>query len=304
MSLLNLTTETMVVQSERWLDPKRLRKALTALPLLLPLVPVLQQVHDDLLSKQRLSSALDKELAALQAEEARRDGRHDRKVRGSFTYLSALAEMTDDADTTAALLDLRDRLVPIGPTAITRSYVDEAGDAKRLPARLDDASKKLLGKLQTPDGALQVHVDAWIEEAQALGALEERREHLEKQLKTGGGSATAADVVTARNAWIRVVRAMESNLALEPKADAETIEKILGPLRRAEAKADRRKGAPKGNGGVEGTDDTLDGETPDEPPAKTVAKGTAKADAKKADTKEKPATNDATPAVGAEAADA
>ena len=277
MSLLNLTTETMVVQSERWLDPKRLRKSLTALPLIVPLMPVLQKVHDDLLTTQKVTTTTEKDLAAVSAEEARRDARHDRKVRGSYNYLGALAELTDDPEAAGALLDLRDRLVPLGPTAITRSYVDEAGDAKRLPARLDDASRKLLGKLQTPDGPLQVHVDAWVEEAQQLGVLEERREHLEKDLKGGAGGPTAADVLAARHAWIRAVRALESNLALEPKADAELVEKILGPLRRAEAKADRRKGASKG-GPVDGSEDTLDLEPEGDATEKVEGQAGAKAE--------------------------
>ncbi len=165
MSLLNLTTETMVTLSARWLDPEKLRKPLTALPLILPLLPVLQQAHDDLIAKQRTTSAADKEIAAIQAEQAERDVRHDRKMRGSYNFLGALAELTDDAEAARALLDLRDRLMPIGVQAITRSYVDEAGDAERLPARLDDASKQLLGEVQTPDGPLQVHVDAWLDEA-------------------------------------------------------------------------------------------------------------------------------------------
>jgi len=257
MSLLNLTTETMVTLSARWLDPKRLRNSLTALPLIVPLLPVLQQVHDDLISKQRTTSAAEKELADLQAEETRRDARHDRKVRGVHGFLSGLADLTDDPEAARALLDLRDRLLPIGIQAVTRSYVDEAGDAERLPARLDAAAKALLAKLQTPDGPLQVHVDAWIEEAKQLGVLEERREHLAEQIAGGAGGPTGAEVASARHAWIRVVRAIESNLALDSKADPATVEKILGPLQRAEAKADRRRGASK-DGGADDAADTVD----------------------------------------------
>lgn len=63
MSLLSLTTETMVTLSERWVDPDKDRKHLTALPLLAPLVPVLQQAHEGLLSKQRTGSAITAEIA-------------------------------------------------------------------------------------------------------------------------------------------------------------------------------------------------------------------------------------------------
>lgn len=290
MSLVNLTTETMVVQSERLLDPKRLKKTLTSLPLIQMLVPVLQQAHDDLHAKQRKVPAAAKELKKLREEELTRDTRHDRKLRGAYNYLTGLADMTDDPETAAAVLDLRDRLVPKGLSATGRSYVDEAGDAKMLPSRLDAASKKLLGKLQTPDGALQEHVDAWIEEAQQLGALEERREQLEKELKDGSGGPTAAEVVAARNAWIRAVRAIETNLALVPDITDETIDTILGPLRRAEVKADRRRAASKSEK-ASAPDDTVDGETdaaePTDAPAEPAnAPDTAtSADAPDAETK-------------------
>jgi len=258
MSYVNLTTETMVTLSERWLDPKRQRKLLTSLPLLVPLIPILQAAHRGLIGKQRVTSTIEKEIAAIQAKQLKADTRHDRKIRGSHGFLSDLAELADDPEMATSLLDLRDRLLPTGVQAVTRSYVDEAGDAKRLPARLDDASNKLLSELQTPDGPLRVHVDAWLDEAHKLGELQERREHLEQQLTAGAGGPTAADALKARTTWIRAVRALESNLALEPKADAETVEKILGPLQRAEAKADRRrvaasKGKAEGGGSADGT---------------------------------------------------
>lgn len=307
MSLVNLTTETMVVQSERLLDPKKVKKTLTSLPLIQMLVPVLQKAHDDLHSKQRKVPAAAKELKKLREEELTRDGRHDRKLRGTYSYLTGLSDLTDDPEIAAEVLDLRDRLVPKGLSATTRSYVDEAGDAKMLPSRLDAASKKLLGKLQTPDGALQVHVDAWVEEAQQLGVLEERREQLEKDLKGGGGGPTAAEVVAARHAWIRAVRAIETNLALVPDITDETIDTILGPLRRAEMKADRRKGATKGKstGALETTEDD---EAPPPEPSDTEENAAeevdAAADTEKPITKpekpitkpEKPATKPAKPA--------
>src|SRR5262245_23424425 len=136
MSLANLTTETMVILSERLVDPKKYRKQLTALPLVAPLVPVLQQVHEDLVAKQKMGSAIAAEIATLQKQQGERDSRHDRKIRGTHAVLTGFAELADDPEEARLLLDLRDRLLPIGLKAMTRSYVDEAGDAARLPARL------------------------------------------------------------------------------------------------------------------------------------------------------------------------
>lgn len=242
MALLNLTTETMVMVADQWLDAKKQRKLLTSLPLVAPLVPILEKARDDLMAKQQTGSSISAQIGVIQKEQATRDKRHDRKLRGTHGLLTALADLADDEESVQGLLDLRDRLIPIGPRATQRSYLDQAGDAKLLPSRLDAASTKLLGKVPTPDGALQVHVDAWLEEAHTLGVLEEKREVLAQQVAEGEQGPSRAETLEARHAWIRAVRALEANLALDQKATEDQVEAILRPLRRAEAKADRRKG--------------------------------------------------------------
>ncbi len=105
-----------------------------------------------------------------------RDTRHDRKIRGNLWVLNGFAELADDPQQVQAILDVRDRLLPIGGKATTRSYTDEAGDAQRLPSRLDEAAKTLLHTLPTPDGPLEIQVEAWTDEAKEIGLLEEKRE--------------------------------------------------------------------------------------------------------------------------------
>lgn len=251
MALPNLTTETMVALSDRWLDPKKQRDHFTALPLLTPLLSLVEAAHGDLVAKQKRGLAVDEAIAAIQREEARRDARHDRKIRGAFAVLSGFADLTDDPDKALALLDLRDRLLPIGLKATIRSYIDEAGDAKRLPSRLDEASKALLHKMPTPDGPLHFHVDAWTAEAAQIGILEERRDSFLQDDLSGGGGPTAGEMTRARNEWIRVARAVESNLALEHGATPEVVESLLGPLRRAEARADQRRSGAMDDGAEE-----------------------------------------------------
>jgi hypothetical protein len=62
------------------------------------------------------------------------DDLHDRKVRGIFGVLTALAELADDAEKAAGYLDLRGQLFPSDLKAIQRSYLDESGEAP-FPAR-------------------------------------------------------------------------------------------------------------------------------------------------------------------------
>ncbi|MGK4000184.1 hypothetical protein [Sorangium sp. So ce1024] len=240
MGYRNLTPQAMVNISGPWLDPEQDRKVFTSLPLLAPLLPAVEEAHGRILTTQRLGSSLQQQLKALMERALALDATHDRKLRGAYNYLGALAEMTDDPAFAAALLDLRDRLAPAGLRAISRSYGDQAGDAKLLRSRLDDASEKLLKKLKTPEGPLAQVVDAWVAAALEIEKVEAQREQLTQSSPSNTDGATPREVLNARNAWIRVVRAIETNLALEKTATGEITERLLGRLRREAARADRR----------------------------------------------------------------
>ncbi|WP_437777175.1 hypothetical protein [Sorangium sp. So ce1097] len=248
MGYRNLTPQAMVNISGPWLDPEQDRKVFTSLPLLAPLLPAVDEAHGRILTTQRLGSSLQQQLKALMERALALDATHDRKLRGAYNYLGALGEMTDDPAFAAALLDLRDRLAPAGLRAISRSYGDQAGDAKLLRSRLHDASEKLLKKLKTPEGPLAQVVDAWVAAALEIEKVEAQREQLTLNAPSNIDGATPREVLNARNAWIRVVRAVETNLALEKAATGEITERLLGRLRREAARADRRgrKGGAEG----------------------------------------------------------
>jgi hypothetical protein len=270
MGYRGLTPQTMVNVSGPWLDPEQVRPVFTALPLLAALLPILEEAHEGLLSTQRRGSTLQQQIKALVDKGVELDALHDRKMRGAYNYLGALDDMTDDPAFAASVRNLRDRLVPAGLKATIRSYTDQAGDAKMLPSRLDEASTRVLKKLKTPEGPLSDVVDAWIATALELEKVDAQRIELEKLVKAGAGGITARDVVNARNAWIRAVRAVETNLELEKGATDEIVERILGRLRREETKAERR--ARKGGAGSDaaGADDETEDETEDDSGAETL----------------------------------
>ncbi|WP_437951329.1 hypothetical protein WME98_11130 [Sorangium sp. So ce296] len=248
MGYRNLSPQAMVNISGPWLDPEQDRKVFTSLPLLAPLLPAVDEAHGRILTTQRLGTSLQQQAKALMEKALALDATHDRKLRGAYNYLGALAEMTDDPEFAAALLDLRDRLAPAGLKAVARSYGDQAGDAKLLPSRLNEASEKLLKKLKTPEGPLSQVVDAWVAAALEIEKVEAQREQLALNTPANIDGATPREVLNARNAWIRVVRAIETNLALEKAATGEITERLLGRLRRESARADRRgrKGGAEG----------------------------------------------------------
>jgi hypothetical protein len=262
MALRNLSTETMLALSSAWTDPQRDRPALEA-SVAAALLPSLDAAHAGLAATARpaVVAESERELAELQAEEAQVDRVHDRKVRGTYYILTALAEYADDPDVAETRLALRDALLPAGLAATQRSYLEEAGDVEALAQRLDDGQREELGRFSAGDGrTVADEVDAWISSARKLGELEGKRAELVAK-RSANAPARASSVAGARNQWIRVVDTVARAITLGDDVAPRLDEAFLTPLRLAETKANRKArgagasgeaGEPAGGGAGEG----------------------------------------------------
>jgi hypothetical protein len=97
--------------------------------------------------------------------------------------------------------------MPFGLMEVRRPYLDQMGDAQRMPSRLDDASRALLAAVATPEGPLQSHVDQWVEAALEIGRLDERRAQLVTQRSTGQ-EASPGEAYAVKLSWMRVTRSV------------------------------------------------------------------------------------------------
>ena len=202
------------------------------------MLPSLDKAHNGLLDTQLAVGQVETELSLLQKAQAKLDVRHDRYVRGPYNVLTGLADLAESEAEAASYLNLRDTLTPHGLEVVRWSYTDEAGEADLVDSRLTKDDKALLAQIATPKGTLLDAHKARVKAGRDLGDLEKRRAFLEAQAST---AATPADVIRARNLWIRTVNAFVAILALEENLSDEDREKILGPLERAEQKADRKR---------------------------------------------------------------
>lgn len=235
MSKRNLTTQIMLSISERWLDPERERPVLERYPLTAPILSHLGKAHTSLVSFQRASTETQEAVAAVQREQAAVDAEHDRKIRGVFGVLTGLAELAASEERARHYLDLRDRLLPEGLRAVQRSYMGQAGEIPLLKGRLDEKTRRALSEIQTPEGPLTVHVDAWMSAASKLSDLEGKR----MDIVEASGDTRKADVQRARNEWIRVVNGLRANLLLDG-ATPEDTHRVFRYLDHEEGRADRR----------------------------------------------------------------
>ncbi len=246
----------MTTISARWLDPEQDRPVLEALPLISAFIPVIEASHEGLITKQVLLASLNSELSLVQEQLRTADANHDRYKRGVYYILTGLAEVAEDQDSAPDLTDLRDRLLPLGLGEVRRSYVDEIGDANRLRGRLDDDARAFMASLSISDDTIETYVERWLEAADEMRQLNEQRIAVELR-RSGGesGMTTQAEAHEAKLQWIRMVRALEANLALEPALSDELRTRILGPIKLAEADADRRV-ARRNDGISDGESDT------------------------------------------------
>jgi hypothetical protein len=181
MALKNLTENEMVEVSSAWLDPQRGGAALDAYPLLAALRPAVQRAHEGLLAGdgERGDAARDKERSGLYERGVALDQRHDRKGRGAFNLLGALADLSDDPAEAGSLLALQRALFPDGNLAVlAASWKGEAGNARRVRQQVlgDKATGAALKAI--PTAGRRTLLDAvrdFVGAGEALGGVEDQR---------------------------------------------------------------------------------------------------------------------------------
>lgn len=271
--MLNLFADEMIGVSDTMLDPAGKAHV------------IILKYEDDLKAPwKRLSTAHASLVAAAQplapervkliiAAQGKIDFRHDAIIRGVWALFDALVELLPDE--AAALIALRDWLIPDGLSSQNKSYGGEAGQAKLLGERLTAEIRQKTDAIVVGHGgntrSLTSYLEEWISLGQQLGAYENERGTLEN---TPG---EAGPLHNARLAWVRAVNALISN-AEAASVTEEDWALLFGPLQSAERKADDRAREAKAKAAAEAKKATEE-KTPAE--AKKLAEEKPAADATK-----------------------
>ncbi len=233
MALKRLTAQEMVQLSAPWVtasDPAG--GALEQVPALAALLPQIRAAHSALFAIQVQPN--DPKIKSLSDAEATLDARHDALARGIYATLTALSQIGNSSE---ELLRIRDLLLPDGLAHTQLTYRGEAGHAALVGSRLDDALRARMKGIVLHDKNLLELVEAWLAAARELGALEEQRARL-----NAPAAASAAQVSSARMAWVRVVNALLANAELAG-LDGDSDRLLFAALRAAERTADGRRTA-------------------------------------------------------------
>lgn len=237
MALRDLSTPVMVSLTSTWVDHSHGdHAALCAQPQSAGLVSSVEASHNGLLAIQvSTTESASARLIEVKAEQTAVSQRHDRMIHGVWWYLSAVAALTPSAEKAAELTALRDRLLPDGLSLKNTSYRDKIGAASLAHARLTREDRALLASLRTPVGTLDDAVTGWFAEAARLGELEHERATIEPQ-----GTAPA-DVLKARNNWVRTIAAVRAALFLVdelPLALAQLLQRVEDAEHKAAPRAE------------------------------------------------------------------
>ncbi len=238
-NLKSLSNQAMVGASAGWVAPGTARAALGSIPEVAGCLGRMDAAHAGLLQCQvsEGTSPLDERLKAMYERAVALDATHDLLARGIDAALQGNVLLLSSASQpTNALEALRKRLFPEGMKMVNRTYLEEAGEVEMARERLTTDDRTLLSRIPTLNGHLEEMVDRWLAAGSELGALERERIRA-AETEAEDQEVTRADVVAARNQWIRVVRAILAGLDLAEGLDEATRSLILQPLQDAAEKA-------------------------------------------------------------------
>ena len=242
MALNHVYAEEMLQLTGTWIKPSSpAHAAIMAIPLLAALMPRVRVAHDVLAAA--VQPAPDARLRKLIEEQTAKDLRHDTIIGAVIEYLTASANLLG-GEAGAALIALRDTLVPDGMAATQKTYRAESGQAAQLAERLTDELRETLAAIKVGSTGVSflTFIEEWLALGSSLGAGEDERALLLAAPRT----KQAQQILSARQAWARVVNAMFINAGLaEDELDEETHTLIFGPILLAEKVADRRARAGK-----------------------------------------------------------
>jgi len=241
MALRDLTTEEMLEATRGWVTPgDPVHDALSAMPQTHAVLELFEQAHSELERTQPKGEQVAERIAQLTIEMTRLDSRHDRKMRAVGQLLLAAADADDDAGRAKRWRGLYASIFPEGMAILTQPYAQEAGRAEQLEQELTDDSRQWLGELLIGGVSALAILEEGIAAAKELGHTQRARAELVQGGE--GGEDDASLVLDARGQWLQSVRTLLSVVHLA-EVDDELVERMAGPLQRAEVKATSRRRA-------------------------------------------------------------
>ena len=243
MNFNALSSQTMLVHSNAWLDTPEVHDALASHPLSAAVLEQIRMVHDSLAVRQNTRVRVEARVAQLTEVAENEDRRHDRKVRAIYHMLQCLIEGVDDEALARTFQDWQARLLPDGLSLVRRSYLDEVGAVIELQKRITPAMLADMAKIQVGPLTLAALYRELVAAGEALGHAVRERAELQASVGRAGSLSSDIDSRGARIRWIRTASMLLDVLELI-SAPVALREKIRAPLLRSIQEATRARTNP------------------------------------------------------------
>lgn len=194
MSLMKITLPSMIAIVDNWRTTAR---GDFDRPFLTAILPVVDAWAEDAAGVDDLQ-ANQTEAKALRARARALDVEHDQLLGDIYAYLTGLSGLHPDG---AAVLAVRDALMPDGLRMKTRSYQQQGVAVKTAQKRLTDEVRAALTRFSAPDANLLGSVERWIAVGVELQGVDAERSN------TAGESTQLRRDLRTR--WLRMYKAIE-----------------------------------------------------------------------------------------------
>lgn len=235
MALSDLRTPTMGSLTHHLTTTAR--PVLEGSPMLAALLPRLDALQAEFVTLAQTSQAHATAVAELRSQATSLDAQHDGGLDRCYSLLGALAPFFD-APQAAALIELRDRLMPGGLSMKQRSYQDEGAAAASAKAAFSDADKDLLRAVSPQGVDLVAAMDAWIAAGLELRDVDAARATRSDAPKDGPA------VVEMRRRWMKAVGALRA-VSEMVELDADGRATVFAKIEEEDARAVARRGLPE-----------------------------------------------------------
>lgn len=172
--------------------------------------------------------------AGLSDDGKRLDAEHDRLLRNLYVLLEA-TEALCPGPAAEMLSGVRKRLFPEGLLMVSRTFAEQAVEARRVATRVTPADEELLRNLRLPGGSTAHDVfRAWVATCEALGRFEDRRLAADEDSRT-----LVLRQVVVRNRWTKAVQALVAQVELLGMASHPVLDDVQFYETRALARSAR-----------------------------------------------------------------
>ena len=243
--LKHLNLDEMIGISSPWANDAARRALFLSIAEIAALLPLIAEVHAELLSAQPASAKISPALQQIITAADAVDAVHDPLARAVSSGIEAdrhnsLSAKTPDLKRAQYGAEVQAKLFPHGMNIINASFLAESGNTTRVATLLLDepAMESYLATIPVYDQTTLLDTTKrWIAVGAELGALERSREEQEAKEATKPLGKAGMNALRAR--WIRVVALVLTNLEISSAA-VQSIELIRGPVLKAADRAGKR----------------------------------------------------------------